>query len=429
MKRTLTDARLYAYCYLFYKKSIHWSRQQVIDYHDKKLKEMVLHAGRHVPYYRKLFSEAGIDPERFRGLADLDRIPLLDKETLRTRHKEFVADNADKYYPFWSKTSGSTGTPLNIMLDLSSKRHKQRVIARAVYWAGAKRGGCMFKLKGLSESKPKDYDYEPKENLVYLNSSRLTKENCLAAAKLIQLHQPRFFIGYARSFVDFHKTITEAGLSIPNPVGILCEGETITPAIRAYVEEAYQTHIFDQYGNIEGSAMACEMPDHKRYLMEDFFLPELIDADGKASANGYGELVGTSFHNYAMPFIRYKTRDYVKLAPAQDKNFREVLEIEGRMDDCLLMPDGRKIYFAEGALGYADGIVAAQYIQDEIDHLTVNLIVDSHFQKDSFQQIEEGLRKRIGNQMRFSFKVVPELEKKGSGKTAFIINRIQHSDL
>jgi len=55
--------------------------------------------------------------------------------------------------------------------------------------------------------------------------------------------------------------------------------------------------------------MICEKPDQKKYLMEDYFYPEIVDPQVHTAVDGYGELVGTSFYNYAMPFIRYQTRD------------------------------------------------------------------------------------------------------------------------
>jgi len=176
--------------------------------------------------------------------------------------------------------------------------------------------------------------------------------------------------------------------------------------------------------------MICERPDYKKYLMEDYFYPEIVTTEGNQAEDGYGELVGTSFYNYAMPLIRYRTRDNVRMADKEDCSFREVLEIEGRMDDFIEMPDGRKIYFAEGALGYAEGIIMAQYIQEKPGELVVSLLVDDQFNPASFIEIERGLRKRIGDSLKVRFQVVDELEKKQSGKVPFIINRIgvEHLD-
>jgi len=409
--------------FMFYQKSQHWSRQQILDYQNSKLKEIVAYAGKYVPYYRKLFQDIELDTSSFRGIEDLDNIPFLDKETLRSRQEEFIADTVHDLDARVEKTSGSRGTPLRLMIDKHSRANKYAAYARAYRWAGYSPGALRFVVKGFSESKSKDWGYDVLRNMIYLNSSRMNKENCLEVAKLVSKLKPSIYEGYARSFIDLHNQIKDE-CKLSSPRGIFVYGETVTPGIRDHVQKVFGSHLFDFYSHAENSVMICEKPDGRRYLMEDFFYPELICAEAKPAEEGYGELVGTSFYNYAMPFIRYKTRDYVRLAPDQSKNFREVLSIEGRMDDYILMPDGRKIYFAEGALGYAEGIVAAQYIQDETDHLTVNLIVEEGFSANSYPLITQGLVKRLGPSLRFSFKIVSELERKDSGKTPFIIRKI-----
>lgn len=411
--------------YLFFQKSQHWNRQQVLDYQNAKLKEIVSYAGKYVPYYRNLFQEIGLDTATFRGIEDMQMIPLLDKDTLRMRQNEFIADTVHELDAQIEKTSGSTGTPLTLMIDQHSRANKYAAYARAFRWAGYRPGSLRFVIKGLSESKSKPYGYDPLRNMIYLNSSRITRENCLAAAKLAAKHKPTVFEGYARCFIDFYNH-TCNNYKIASPRGIFVYGESVPPSIRGFVQSSYGAHLFDFYSHAENAVMICEMPDNKRYLMEDFFFPELIDENGETARDGYGELVGTSFYNYAMPLIRYKTRDLVRLTSVQDKDsaFRQVDLIEGRMDDCILLPDGRKIYFAEGAIGYAQGVIAAQYIQDEPDHLTINLVVDDSFTTDQYPMIEKGLVKRIGNSLKLTFRIVNELEKKRSGKTPFIINKI-----
>ncbi|MFA7630672.1 MAG: hypothetical protein WCY21_01075 [Candidatus Cloacimonadaceae bacterium] len=255
----------------------------------------------------------------------------------------------------------------------------------------------------------------------------MTKEKCLEVGKILIKHHPVFFEGYARSFVDFYNTLAEHGMEIPKPKSVFCYGETITPKVRDFIESKFEAPLFDHYGNRELTACIDQFPDGKQYLTEDYFYPEILSSEGNIEAHGYGELVSTGIYNNAMPLIRYRTRDFVKVHEYKKNSrfaCREVEAIEGRMDDYLLLPDGRKIYFAEGALGYAEGVVAAQYVQDEKDHVTVNLVVDAKFNKDFYKMIEQGLKKRIGDSIRFSFRIVPELEKKGSGKTPFIINKV-----
>lgn len=395
----------------------------MLDYQNDKVKEIVVYAGKYVPYYRTLFREIGLDTASFRGIEDLQKIPLLDKETLRTRQNEFIADAVHELDAQIEKTSGSTGTPLTLMIDRHSRANKYAAYARAFRWAGYRPGALRFVIKGLSESKSKPYGYDPLRNMIYLNSSKLTGENCLAAAKLVVKHKPKVFEGYARSFIDFYNNIC-TDYKIASPRGIFVYGEYVSQPIREFAQSAYGAHLYDFYSHAENAVMVCEKPDQKKYLMEDYFYPEIVDANGHTVVDGYGELVGTGFYNYAMPFIRYQTRDYVRLAESQETSNREVMDIEGRMDDYIVMPDGRKIYFAEGAVGYAKGIIAAQYIQDQPGRLNIHLIVDDTFNEDQYPMIEKGLVKRIGDSLQIKFKIVKELEKKGSGKTPFIINRI-----
>lgn len=422
--------RLYAkelICFFKLLQSQHFSRERINEFQDQKLMAIIRYAGMKVPYYRNLFKDIGLDVNEFRGREDMKLIPLLDKDTFRAQNKEFIADGALNRPHGINKTSGSTGTPLEILIDENGMAYKSAAVFRAMYWAGYLPLRKVFLIKGLSESKATDWGYDHIRRVLFLNSSRLSKENCLAVAKEIVKFKPSFFMGYARSYIDLYKVIEENGIKIKNPVGIFCNGETITPAVRDFLEEKFHTRLYDHYGNRENVALINQMPDHKRYMMEDYFYPELIDIDGKPADNGYGELVGTSFFNFSMPLIRYKTRDYVRLSNSREGckyAFTPVDFIEGRMDDYILLPDGRKIYFAEGALLYAKGVVTGQYIQDKPDHLQVNIIVDDTFSEEDIPNIELGLNKRIGTSLKYSFNIVTELEKKGSGKVPFIINKL-----
>lgn len=416
--------------YAAYTRSARWSKSKLHAFQDNKLRKIIQYAGKHVPYYRELFSQIGLDTKSFRGRDDLHKIPLLDKETLRTRPEEFISDEAGKLNCRTEKTSGSTGTPLEILLDEESRINKMAASWRAHVWAGDSFFVNKFMIKGLSGTYKQDYGVVRDSffrKCVFLNSSRMTKETCLAAAELLRRYQPVFYEGYSRSFIDFLQFIKDKKHSIISPRGIFCYGETLSQQTRSFVENGFTAKVYDFYANAENSAMICQLPSGRKLFTEDYFYPEVLDGNGYPSETNYGELVSTSFYNYAMPLIRYRTRDNVRLADKQDCSFREVLEIEGRMDDYLLLPNGRKIYFADGALGYAKGIIAAQYIQYDIDEITINLVVDSHFLPEYYNDIESNLRriKNISEDVDIKFAIVDKLEKSKSGKAPLIISKLK----
>lgn len=424
----ITYAPLILKQFLFYQKSWRWSKQQVLDFQNEKLKEIVKYAGKYVPYYINLFEDIGLDTSTFRGIEDIEKIPLLDKEAIRTNPQDFVSYVSKELGTQILKTSGSTGTPLTLHIDKISRANKYACFARAYFWAGYKPGALRFVLKGFSESKKEPYGYDLLRNMIYLNSSKMDKDNCLAAAKLVAKFKPVIFEGYARSFVDFYNFIDNS-YQIKPPKGIFVYGETVPEQIREFLQTNFQTHLYDYYAHEENAVLICETPDYEKRLMDDYFYSEFINENGEATDADYGELVGTSFYNYAMPLIRYKTRDFVKLGEEYGVPFRKVNAIEGRMDDYLLLPDGSRRFLFEGAINYADGVVVAQFVQNKVDQVTVNLIVDDDFRLEYCNEIEKGMKKRLGPSLKYTFKIVDELEKKKSGKAPFIINKISDENL
>lgn len=399
----------------------------MLDYQNSKLKEIVAYAGKYVSYYRNLFREIGLDTSTFRGIEDLQKIPLLDKETLRTRQNEFIADTAHILDSNIEKTSGSTGTPLTMMIDRHSRANKYAAYARAYRWAGYRPGALRFVLKGLSETKSKAWGYDALRNMIYLNSSKMNKDTCMATAKLVAKLTPSVFEGYARSFIDFHKLIQNE-FQFTAPRGIFVYGESVTSGIREHVQSAFGAHLYDFYSHAENSVMICEKPDHKKYLMEDYFYPEIVTTEGNPAEDGYGELAGTSFYNYAMPLIRYKTRDYIKLADRQDGAFQEVLEIEGRKDNYIELSDGRKIYIANSQLSSCftgRNVANVQIVQDTCDHVFIMLKVDKGFSKGDLEDIKNTIPHRFGTYVEFDVLITDDLIKQPSGKTPFIVSKLR----
>ena len=61
---------------------------------ESKLRMLVEHAYRNVPYYRSLFNEAGLSPENIQSLDDLPRIPVSTREALQSEPLDRRMDQA-----------------------------------------------------------------------------------------------------------------------------------------------------------------------------------------------------------------------------------------------------------------------------------------------------------------------------------------------
>ena len=416
--------------YLFYLRSHKWSRQRLQAYQDHRLCKIVRHAGKNVPYYRKLFQEIGFEAEKFRGRVDMGKIPLLDKEVLRTREEEFMADNAEKYGITWDSTSGSTGTPLHLIVDDSTRVNKLIALIRSYHWAGYTFGKKTFSLQSYY-LKNADTEYNGLYRVLRFDSNRLKKETALKVLMTINKIKPKFFMGFPFDFLMLSQFAAEAGMEINPPDSIVTYGETLSDKKRELLESAYKCKVYDYYSHHECAAMIAECKHNTKHLIEDFAYQEIVDENGEELTDGEtGELVGTGLYNFAMPLIRYKTRDTVTMESngwtcVCGRKFRIVRRIFGKQCDYLHTPDGRVLgAVMSHSIDQAKGMVMSQCVQDAVNHVWINMVTDSTFDENSLHELEKGLRKRLGNEMKIDFRKVSQLEKSRGGKTPFILSKI-----
>lgn len=407
--------------YLFFRRSIHWNRQQVLDYQNQKLIEIVQHAGMHVPFYRELFKEIGLDIKKFKGIEDIRKIPLLDKEEIRKNPEQFLADNYKIYGGEWARTSGSTGTPLKLYIDNVSKAHKYAAVIRAYEQGGYNFYRRTLVVQGYTEAYKKPYGHRVSNNSLYFNASANDEETFLKFYPLLIRFKPKIIIGYAKTIAHMGQYIEKNKLQVPQIEGIINYGQSMPAETEGFLKRIFNCKVFDLYSHRENAALIHTHKDLTFRIADDFFYAETFSTGVEKEPD---ELVATSFYNYAMPLIRYKTRDQIEISTSQDGRFTMVNHILGRIDDKILLPNGKHIFFPDGALNYTEGIIASQYIQEKPDVLRINMIVDENFKEVFYSEIEKALIKRMGNQMKFEFTITNELERNTSGKIPFIINRL-----
>jgi phenylacetate-CoA ligase len=415
---------------LFYLRSQHWSPERLGRYQDDALRRLIRHAGRHVPYYRELFGRIGLDPAAFRGRADLHRIPLLDKETVRTRGEELVADNAADFDPTWSRTSGSTGTPLRFALGAACRASDAAATLRSYLWAGFVPGMRVFTLKWYMS--PWEYRYGMAGRALDADTMKLSPDSARRLWGEVNRLRPSVFHGYPFAMIMLAKLARDAGIAHHCPKVIITIAESLPPGLRRQLSAAYGgARVFDFYSMTEDAVLITECRHGSMHVLDDYACHEFVDEQGRPVASGRGEIVGTGYYNYAMPLIRYRTRDFA-LLPGQQRPcacgrpFRTVESIEGRKEDFVQTPDGKLLNLFEEPLNEARGIMAGQFVQDEPDHLYVNILPGPDFVPESLRDVERELRRRVGEAMRIDFRVVAELERRPgeSGKVPFLISRI-----
>src|SRR4029079_4510277 len=106
-----------------------------------KLERLVKETARHVPFYRALWTSAGVDIDGLSLPHDLTRLPVIRKsDLLAARVKAQLDARRRRSHLVAETTSGSSGEPLEILLDRLGGRRPApgfpRAPPRAGRWAG-----------------------------------------------------------------------------------------------------------------------------------------------------------------------------------------------------------------------------------------------------------------------------------------------------
>ncbi len=112
------------------KKRGHWSQERVLEFRDQRLRAFIKHCAETVPYYRQLFAEAGLNPERVRTLSDLSALPVLTKATVQSRDTEMLSEAIRPRERILMHTSGTTGGGLRFAVTTAAVHEQWAVWSR-----------------------------------------------------------------------------------------------------------------------------------------------------------------------------------------------------------------------------------------------------------------------------------------------------------
>ena len=173
-------------------------------------------------------------------------------------------------------------------------------------------------------------------------------ENVEKMIEKIDAFNPKFIGGYPgvlRALAVLKKK--GYGKNI-EPEYIASSGAVLDDYTRKYIEEAFNTKVFDVYGSTEGGPIAFECRKGNYHIHYDMVHLEFLDEDMKPVKYGEpGRIIVTKLYGTATPIIRYDgLNDFV--IPLANKctcgiNSPLIEKIGGRMVDAIVLPSGRII--------------------------------------------------------------------------------------
>jgi len=405
-----------------------------------KLKRLLLHCHKTVPYYRQLFTNIGIERKHIDSLECFFRIPFLSKKDINENRDKIRSSKLDYNRLIPNSTSGSTGESLFFYMDKRSFAHQEASTIRNQKWLGiypgdktAKLWGEPMQFKRARSLKGRVLNWA--KNVLFLSSYELYDERMKHYAKKLTKFKPIVLISYPGPLAVFSEYLLKKRIRIPSIRSIISSAETLFPWQRDIIVEAFSCPVYNRYGCREFGDIAHECPKQEGlHINADRVFLELIDKDSKPVTPGEtGEVVITDLDNYGFPFVRYRTGDLASWGGGDcscGRGFSLLKSVEGRTMDIIRAPNGNRLGGTFWTILFRSrpGIRAFQVFQKKIDEITVRYVKDEDVGTVPIEFFIERIKTKCGPNLLVRFEKVSKIPTTIAGKTRFVVSKLESFD-
>lgn len=409
------------------------SEEELRKLQKKKLNELISHAYEHVPYYNEIFKVEDLTPEDIADGSDLRKVPVLTKDTIKNSFDKLIMKDSHGKRLAKFHTSGTTGSPMTVVCDLEDRRRHYAFLNRFRSWHGTEVGLRRASFFGRiivspDQTEPPFWRYDFAEKNYHFSSYHMSERNLLYYYQKLKKLRPVEICGYPSSLFVIAKYIVSKKLPALKPRFIMTTAETLMVHQRQMIEKAFDCKISDQYGCTEMALFVSQCEKGSYHVNPEYGIVEVLDSNGSPAKPGEaGEAVCTSFINTVMPLIRYKLGDRIKMASTPcgcGRNFPVIEQIEGRVDDILITPDGKPLGRLDPIFKSLTGIYETQIIQTSKDAIELKIVTGDNFTVADMDELVCEIKKRTGPTMKIRINKVNEIPKDKNGKFRAVISRI-----
>jgi len=331
---------------LYWEKDIETlDREQLTQLQSKRLHETILRAAK-TPYYKKLFEQLKIQPEKIVSLKDLQNIPPTTKEDLRSGFPYgFLATPLEEVIRLHS-SSGTTGVPTVIYHTASDIDSWSNLVARSLYGVGVRKNDIFQNMMSyglFTGGLGMHYGAEKIGTMVIPIAAGNSKRQ-IWFLKNFQTTVIHIIPSYALLLSNLIKS---EGLDASRDLNLkilLIGAEPHSEETRQRIEELYHAKAFNSYGlsemNGPGVAFECAYQSGL-HLWEDAYILEIVNPKTlePCPAGELGEIILTTLCREATPILRYRTKDLAywidEPCPCGRTHYR-ISRIQGRTDDMFI---------------------------------------------------------------------------------------------
>jgi len=413
--------------YLYRYRKVPWLKiNELKEMQRKKLRAIIKHAYENVVYYRRLFDSARIKPSDIDDVEDLAKIPITTKLVLQNLPlSEIIARNVLLSKCKRMIISGPSGQPLKIFFTRKDYSFLEMVWAR-----GFLENGLKFTDKRVSIEYGLPFKSWVQRLGVWRKELLSVENDPQSQVFILEKMNPDVLTGYPFDLEVLASMIKKKEDIGIHPRLIFNIGSFLDKETRDVINSAFGVKMFDYYASGELGCMAWECSEHRGYHMNiDAFVTEFLKDGSPAAPGEKGKIICTALHSYAMPLIRYETGDVGMYSDEQCPCGRSLPLMsyrEGCANTFIVTPTGKLVSpcLLVNILKVIPGITQYKLVQERKGELKVQLAKGKEFSPETVNQVMQGLKKVLGDEMDIEIKVVEQIPPDPPGKIHSIISKV-----
>ena len=401
----------------------------------QRLRAFLVNVGERVPHYRDLFQSVGFHPERLSSLADLQALPLSDKDTMRGAGERLRAEGAINLSRY--NTGGSSGEPLIFYIGKARKSHDVGAKWRVTRWWGVDIGDPEIVVWGS----PIELGTQDRVRMVrdtvlrteLLPAFEMSEANLDRFVATIRAKRPTMLFGYpsSLSLIAAHARKKGIRLDAQGIKVVFVTSERLYDEQRATITQVFGARVANGYGARDAGFIAHECPAGGMHVQAEDIIVEIVGPDGAVLPAGQaGEIVVTHTATADFPFIRYRTGDVAVMSDETcscGRTLPLLKEIQGRTTDFVVAADGTIMHGLALIYTVRDvpGVERFKIIQHSLDHTEVLLVTTPVFNDAGADRIVRDYKARLGASVQVSLTRVDEIPREASGKFRYVVSKVQ----
>jgi len=239
--------------------------------------------------------------------------------------------------------------------------------------------------------------------------------------KQIEKYKYPIFHVYPSALYLMAKVMKDNNLKLNHKFeAIMFGSEPLYDFQKELIKEVFDSKLCYWYGHSEKAILTgnCEKDD-RFHTYPQYGITEVIN----------GELTGTSFWNYATPFIRYKTMDFAQVGDENcdkcGRNYQLIDNIDGRLQEFIVSKSKNLVSMT--AINMHDDIFydieQFRFYQDTIGKVVFNYMSKINTQVN-VDKIYKGLKEKLTDEFELELKKVTSIEKTNAGKLRFLDQKL-----